>query len=178
MKKYCKERQRDLALDLEMVVVVHCGEASPGKRLFSKTRNCISTRTCLSKESCSKKVTISFYRNETSYFKDKLQIRRSVLSIQHPPLQREVVKNGYFMVRLTVEEGGQPLGPDRKQMWKFWTIFFIEIWFFDTQNIFYLIVKGLKNAFFMSFRLLLYHYPTVLWQESLTREELGNLVVG
>ena len=108
MKKYCKERQRDLALDLEMVVVVHCGEASPGKRLFSKTRNCISKRNCLSKESCSKKVTISFYRNETSDFKDKLQIRRSILSIQHPPLQREVVKNGYFMVRLTVSVNNPP----------------------------------------------------------------------
>ena len=114
MKKYCKERQRDLALDLEMVVVVHCGEASPGKRLFSKTRNCISKRNCLSKESCSKKVTISFYRNETSCFKDKLQIRRSVLSIQHPPLHREVVKNGYFMVRLTVKEGGHCEGAQKR----------------------------------------------------------------
>ena len=33
-------------------------------------------------------------------------------------------------------------------MWKFW-FFFIEIGFFDTPNTFYLIVKGLKNAFFM-----------------------------
>ena len=31
------------------------------------------------------------------------------------------------------------------------TIFFsIELWFFDIQSTFYLIVKGLKNAFFMS----------------------------
>ena len=29
--------------------------------------------------------------------------------------------------------------------------FFIEIWFFDTQNTCYLIVMGLKNAFFMPF---------------------------
>ena len=29
--------------------------------------------------------------------------------------------------------------------------FSIEIWFCDTQNTFYLIVKGLKNAFFMPF---------------------------
>ena len=33
------------------------------------------------------------------------------------------------------------------------SIFFIEICFFDTQNTFYLIVKELKNAFFMSFTL-------------------------
>ena len=32
-----------------------------------------------------------------------------------------------------------------KQMWKFWPIFFIEIWFFDTQNTFYLIGKCLKK---------------------------------
>ena len=29
--------------------------------------------------------------------------------------------------------------------------FFFEIWFVDTQNTFYLIVKGLKNAFFIPF---------------------------
>ena len=39
------------------------------------------------------------------------------------------------------------LGPDRKQMWKFW-FFFIDIGFFDTQNTSFLIVKGLKNAIF------------------------------
>ena len=39
------------------------------------------------------------------------------------------------------------VGPDQKQMWKFWSIFFIEIWFFDTQNTFYNIVRGLKNVF-------------------------------
>ena len=55
--------------------------------------------------------------------------------------------------------------------------FFIEVWFFDTQNNFYLIVKGLKNAFFMSFRLLQYRYPTILWQESSTRVKLEILVV-
>ena len=35
-------------------------------------------------------------------------------------------------------------------MWKF-DPFFIGIWFFDTQNTFYLILKGLKNAFSYSF---------------------------
>ena len=44
------------------------------------------------------------------------------------------------------EEGVSHLGPDCKQMLKFWPIFSIEVWFFDTQNIFYLIVRGLKNA--------------------------------
>ena len=33
-------------------------------------------------------------------------------------------------------------------MWKFWPIFSIEIWFFDTQNTFNLIVKGLKKCIF------------------------------
>ena len=38
---------------------------------------------------------------------------------------REVIKNGYFMVSLTVRGGGgSPVGPDRKEMWKFWPIFF------------------------------------------------------
>ena len=27
-----------------------------------------------------------------------------------------------------------PFGPDRKQMWEFWPLFSIEMWFFDTQN--------------------------------------------
>ena len=44
------------------------------------------------------------------------------------------------------EEEVSLLSPDRKQMWKFWPIFSIEIWFFDTQNTFYLIVRGSKNA--------------------------------
>ena len=62
--------------------------------------------------------------------------------------------------------GVSPLGPDRKKMWKFWLIFFIEIWFFDTQKTFFLIVRGLENAFFMSLTPLLYCYPTILWQSS------------
>ena len=47
-------------------------------------------------------------------------------------------------------------------------------WFFDTQNTFHLMVRGLKTAFFMSFTPILYRCPTILWQE----EELGILVVG
>jgi len=54
---------------------------------------------------------------------------------------------GYFTVRVTVRGGGSPLGPDHKQMWKFWTHFFIKIWLFDNHNTFDLIVRGLKNAF-------------------------------
>ena len=34
---------------------------------------------------------------------------------------------------------------------KILTHFSIEIWFFNIQNTFYLIVKGLKNAFFMPY---------------------------
>ena len=59
--------------------------------------------------------------------------------------------------------GGSPIGPDRKQMWP---IFSIEIWLFDTQNTFYLIVRGLNNEFFMSLTLLLYRFQTILWQSS------------
>ena len=57
---------------------------------------------------------------------------------------REGVKNEYFTVRLTIRGGGSHFGPDRKQMWKFWPIFYNGIWLFDTQNTFYLIVRGLK----------------------------------
>ena len=45
--------------------------------------------------------------------------------------------------------------------------FFIEIRFFDTQNTFFLIVKVLKDAFFMSFTLLLQRYPTIFGQEGI-----------
>ena len=61
-------------------------------------------------------------------------------------------KMDFFTVRLTVRGGRvSPLGPHRKQMWTFWLIFSIEIWCFDTQNTFHLIVEGLQNAFFMPF---------------------------
>ena len=63
-------------------------------------------------------------------------------------------------------------------MCKFWPIFFNGIWLYDTQNTFYLIVRGLKNAFLMPLTPLLYRYLTVLWQSSSgSREELGILVV-
>ena len=52
---------------------------------------------------------------------------------------REVMKNGYFTVRLTVNKRENLIH------------FFIEMWFFDTQNTFHLIVKALKNAFFMPY---------------------------
>ena len=35
--------------------------------------------------------------------------------------------------------GGGIVGPDCKQMWKFWPIFLNGIWLYDTQNTFYLI---------------------------------------
>ena len=67
---------------------------------------------------------------------------------------REVVKKnyGYFTVRLTVRRGGsqRPLA---------WPQAFVKnlapfphwIWFLDTQNTCYLMVKGLKNAYLMHF---------------------------
>ena len=60
---------------------------------------------------------------------------------------RGVIKNGLFTVRLTIRGGG-PFGYDRKQMWKFWPIYSIKIWFLYTQGTFALIVRGLKNATF------------------------------
>ena len=62
---------------------------------------------------------------------------------------------------------------------KILTHFFIEIWFFGTHNTFYLIVRGLKNVFFMAVTPPLYHYPTILWQSSSnSKKELGILEVG
>ena len=86
----------------------------------------------------------------------------NLISVFYDFPNREVIKNGYFTVRLTVID-----------------LFFIEIWFFDTQNTFYLIVMGLKNAFLMPLIPLLYHYLTVLRESSSSsKEELGILVVG
>ena len=47
----------------------------------------------------------------------------------------------------------------------FWPIFSIENWFFDTQNTFDLIVRGLKNALFLSLTPLLYVYLTIDQQQ-------------
>ena len=41
--------------------------------------------------------------------------------------------------------------PDRKQMCKFWPFPPLGIWFFDAQNAFHFILRGLKNAFSMPF---------------------------
>ena len=49
---------------------------------------------------------------------------------------------------------------------KILTHFYIEIWFFDTQNTFNLIVRGLNNAFFHVHNASAYRYPTILWQSS------------
>ena len=54
-----------------------------------------------------------------------------------------------------------------------------DILLYDTQNTFYLIVRGLTNAFLKPLTPLLYRYMTVLWQSSSSsKEELGILVVG
>ena len=58
---------------------------------------------------------------------------------------REVVKKRIFYGQADRKERVSHLGPDRKQI----LIFSFEIVFFDTQNTFYVIVKGLKNAVFM-----------------------------
>ena len=72
---------------------------------------------------------------------------------------REVVKKRIFYGQ-AFRKGGTG-GSDRKQMWKSLPISSIEIWFFDAQNTFYLIVRGLKNAFFWPITPPLYRYPTI-----------------
>ena len=47
---------------------------------------------------------------------------------------------------------------------------------FDTHNIFYLIVRGLKNTFFMSLAPLLYRYSSIFWQR--TSKQWGALIKG
>ena len=82
------------------------------------------------------------------------------------------------MVRLTVRGAGfAPICPDRKEIQKFWPIFFIEIWFFDTQNTFNLIVRGLKNAFFLLYALYCYLSMTMTAAVN-SKEELGIQEVG
>ena len=61
----------------------------------------------------------------------------------------------------------------RDGMWTFWPIFSIKISIFDTQNTFYLIVRDLKNAFFMSLTHLLCRYPTILWKSN--KKQLGEM---
>ena len=74
--------------------------------------------------------------------------------------------------------GISSIGPDRNQMWKCLPIFNMEIWFFGTQNTFYLIVRGLENVYFL-FTPLLLGYPTIFDRAAASRkEELGILVVG
>ena len=65
-------------------------------------------------------------------------------------------------------------------MQKFWPIFSIEIWFFDTQNTFYLIVRGLTNAFLCPFRLCYsaIRPETETEQQQTVLGKLGILVVG
>ena len=90
-----------------------------------------------------------------------------------------VQKNGYFTVRLAVR-GVSPLGPGRKNMWNFDP--FLNCLVLGYSKHTYLIVRGLKNAFIMSFTPLLYRYPTILWQsreqQQVEKEEMRILVVG
>ena len=89
-----------------------------------------------------------------------------------PLLRRGVKKSGYFTVRLTVRGGrGSATSALTISKCENFDLFFIEIWFFDTQNTFYLIVRGLKNAFFMPFSWLskwgagfLQMIPVVAWK--------------
>ena len=72
-----------------------------------------------------------------------------------------------------------PLGPDHNANVKMLSHFFIDIWFFDTQNSFQLNMKGVKNEFFMPLTPLLCHNLTILWQSSRdSKEESGILVLG
>ena len=63
--------------------------------------------------------------------------------------QGEGVKKSIYILHISRSGSGgvSHLGPDRKEMWKFWPIFSIVFWFFDTQNTLNIIVKGLKYAF-------------------------------
>ena len=93
----------------------------------------------------------------------------------HKSLTMHSVEEG---INLCTMIGDSPLHIS-KYMSKFRHILLNGIWFYDTQNTFYLIVRGLKNAFLMPFMPLLFCYMTVLWQSSISsKEELGILVVG
>ena len=62
---------------------------------------------------------------------------------------RGVVKIQIFYGRAGGKGGGggvNPFGPDRRQIRKFWSI---EIWFFDTPNKFYLIMRGEMKPFIL-----------------------------
>ena len=67
------------------------------------------------------------------------------------------------MVRLTIRGGGSAPSALTVGKCEMLTHFSIEMWFFDTENTFYL-VRGLKSAFFISLTTPLYCYPTILWQ--------------
>ena len=64
--------------------------------------------------------------------------------------------------------GISSIGPDRNQMWKCLPIFNMEIWFFGTQNTFYLIVRGLKNAWLKNIRFF-YDFPISWLKQSLKK---------
>ena len=100
---------------------------------------------------------------------------------------RAVIKKGLFTARLTLMGRGEIslVGPDRKRMWKIWPILALKFDFFDTHDICHLIERGSKIHFipfswcYVAFYASAYCYnPTILWQSSSSKEELGILVVG
>ena len=56
-------------------------------------------------------------------------------------------------------EGQRPANQDCKEPQSLWEICPLRIWFYDSQNTFYLTVKGLKNAFFLHF----HHCPPSIY---------------
>ena len=90
--------------------------------------------------------------------------------------------NCLFTVRLTVRGRlSQPILKARAPL-KILTHFGIEIWFFDTQNTFHLLVRGVKMHFSCPFRDCLIFlqccYPSFLWQNSTSMLELRIVGVG
>ena len=96
----------------------------------------------------------------TIFFKDNLQKTNSVFWSYR--------KGGW---------GLSPLGPDRKQTWKIWPILSIEIQFSETQNTFYLILRSLKNEFFVHFEPLPYFYLAFFNRASAGRKEKVEILV-
>ena len=97
-----------------------------------------------------------YFNGKKSKFSHLLTVRAEVadppppltvsLTAKNPPFFNAPRKNGYFTVRLTVG-GGAATSALTVSECEHFDFFLIEIGFFDTQNTFYLIVNGLKNAF-------------------------------
>ena len=61
---------------------------------------------------------------------------RKILQVQISLVGQSTTKKRIFYGQADHKGGGgvSPIGPNRKQMWEFWPIFSIEIWFFVTQK--------------------------------------------